>query len=122
LAVLYQRLVRRLCDNCKRPVSLPRAQLGDYGLGQADGGAETVTVYEAVGCEHCRHSGYRGRVVVAELLEIGEDIRELLDKGRIALETGELLRRQGAATIRDDARTKLLQGVTSLEEIRRVFA
>ncbi len=122
LAVLYQRLVRRLCDNCKRPVSLPRAQLGDYGLGPADGGAETVTVYEAVGCEHCRQSGYRGRVAVAELLEIGEDIRELLDKGRIALETGELLRRQGAATIRDDARAKLLQGITSLEEIRRVFA
>jgi type II secretory ATPase GspE/PulE/Tfp pilus assembly ATPase PilB-like protein len=122
LAVLYQRLVRRLCDNCKRPVSLPRAQLSEYGLGAAEGGAETVTVYEAVGCEHCRRSGYRGRVAVAELLEIGEDIRELLDKGRIALETGELLRRQGAATIREDAGAKLLQGITSLEEIRRVFA
>jgi len=122
LAVLYQRLVRRLCDNCKRPVSLPRAQLSEYGLGAAEGAAETVTVYEAVGCEHCRRSGYRGRVAVAELLEIGEDIRELLDKGRIALETGELLRRQGAATIREDAGAKLLQGITSLEEIRRVFA
>lgn len=121
LVVLYQRLVRRLCDNCKKPVAVPRALLAAEGLGEAEAAGE-VTVYEAVGCEHCRESGYRGRIAVAELLEVNEELRDLLDKGRIALETGSLLRQQGATSIRDDALAKLLQGVTSLEEIRRVFA
>lgn len=121
LVVLYQRLVRRLCDNCKRPVSVSRAVLAAEGLGAAEAAGE-VTVYEAVGCEHCRQSGYRGRVAVAELLEVDEELRDLLDKGRVGLDSGSLLRRQGANSIRDDALVKLLQGVTSLEEIRRVFA
>jgi len=121
LVVLYQRLVRRLCDNCKRPVSVPRAVLAAEGLGVAEP-AEEVTLHEAVGCEHCRQSGYRGRVAVAELLEVDEELRELLDKGRVGLDSGSLLHRQGANSIRDDALVKLLQGVTSLEEIRRVFA
>jgi type IV pilus assembly protein PilB len=121
LVVLYQRLVRRLCDNCKKPVTTNRAQLAAEGLGQA-GQVGEVTLYEAVGCEHCRESGYRGRIAVVELLEVNEELRDLLDKGRIALETGSLLRHQGVVSIRDDALAKLLQGVTSLEEIRRVFA
>lgn len=121
LVVLYQRLVRRLCDNCKRSVTLSWAQLAAEGLGEAEAAGD-VTIYEAVGCEHCRDSGYRGRIAVAELLEVNEELRELLDKGRVALETGNLLRQQGATSIREDALAKLLQGVTSLEEIRRVFA
>ncbi|GAB4302662.1 MAG: GspE/PulE family protein [Thiohalomonadaceae bacterium] len=119
LVVVYQRLVRRLCDDCKRPVTLPWRELAAAGL-DAPGEGE-VTVYEAAGCEHCRQSGYRGRVAVAELLEVDEALRELLDKGRVVLDGGDLLR-QESGCIRDDARIKLLQGITSLEEIRRVFA
>ncbi|MEW6647660.1 MAG: GspE/PulE family protein [Pseudomonadota bacterium] len=119
LVVVYQRLVRRLCDDCKRPVTLSWRELAAAGLGGT--GEGEVTVYEAVGCEHCRQSGYRGRVAVAELLEVDEALRELLDKGRAVLDGGDLLR-QETGSIRDDARAKLLQGLTSLEEIRRVFA
>ncbi|GEM_PF-1833801 len=124
LAVLYQRLLRRLCDNCKRPVELSWPQLLEQDFGRLEDAPDaptTVTVHEAVGCEHCRQSGYRGRIAVAEVLEITEDVRHLLEQGRMALET-DLLRKQGVNSIRDDALAKLLQGVTSLEEIRRVFA
>jgi type IV pilus assembly protein PilB len=121
LVVLYQRLVRRLCDDCKRPLRMSRAELAAQGWGEAAAAEDSVTVYEAVGCEHCRQSGYRGRIAVAELLEVTDEVRDLLEQGRLA-ESGGLLRSQGGRTIRDDAQAKLLQGVTSLEELRRVFA
>lgn len=121
LVVLYQRLVRRLCDNCKRPVTVSWTQLATQGFAVAERTGE-VTIYEAVGCEHCRQSGYRGRIAVVELLEVNEEMRALLDKGRIALDSSDLLQRQGTGSIRDDALAKLRQGITSLEEIQRVFA
>jgi Type II secretory pathway, ATPase PulE/Tfp pilus assembly pathway, ATPase PilB len=122
LVVVYQRLVRRLCDNCKRPLPMSRDELAAQGWGEAAGAEDCVTVYQAAGCEHCRQSGYRGRIAVAELLEVTDEVRDLLDQGRLALEGGGLPRSPGGRSIRDDAQAKLLQGVTSLEELRRVFA
>lgn len=124
LAVLYQHLVRRLCENCKRPVKIAGEELLAYGFDQnavAVAGNEPVTIYEATGCDHCRQTGYRGRIAIAELIEVDDRIRHLIEKGRLAIETAELLREQGMNTIRDDALVKLLQGVTSLAEIVRVL-
>lgn len=123
-AVLYQHLVRRLCDNCKRPVQFRWQQLVEYGF---DGtliarlASDPVTVYESVGCDHCRQTGYRGRIAITELMEADSELRSLLDKGKIAIETGELLRAKKQSTIMDDAMVKVLQGVTSLAEVARVL-
>ena len=123
LAVLYQRLARRLCDNCKRPVEMSGHQLQAHGFVRPGANLdEKVTVYEPVGCEHCHQSGYRGRIAIAELIEVNDDMKRLIDRGKLAFATAELLRRQGNSTIRDDALGKLLGGITSLDELLRVLA
>lgn len=124
LAVLYQRLARRLCDNCKRPVTTSWGELAAHGLVSkaAPNTQDEVTVYEAVGCEHCRQSGYLGRIAIAELIDVNDDVRRLIDKGKLSFDSSDLLQRQGNSTIRDDALDKLLAGVCSLEELLRVLA
>ena len=124
LAVLYQQLLRRLCDSCKRPVKVSRQELLARGFDSealAAIASKVVTLYEAAGCEHCQQTGYRGRIAIAELVEMNDELRALLDKGKIVVETAALLKR-GEGTIRHDAQEKVLTGVTSLEEVLRVLS
>ena len=115
LGVLAQRLVRRLCPECKNPTpaTLPEKEI----LGIAEN--EIATVYRPVGCHHCNHSGYRGRTGIHELLVVNEKVRELIHigAGEQAIER-EI--RQTSQSIRDDGLQKVLSGQTTLEEILRV--
>jgi general secretion pathway protein E len=111
--VVAQRLVRRLCSHCRRsePADAPTARLSGLPLGQ--------TVWRPQGCEHCNQTGYVGRVGLYELIRIDDRVRRLIaaDAGEdaiaaIAFETGGVLA--------DQARTMVLDGVTSVEEAIRV--
>ena len=116
LAVLAQRLVRTLCDDCKQPYQASAEELAYVADGDVAGGA---TLYRAVGCENCNHTGYRGRTGIHELLVVDERVRELIHNGH-GEQAIEKYVRQHQPSIRDDGLAKVLAGKTTLEEVLRV--
>ncbi len=120
-AVMAQRLVRRLCSRCKEAHTPTATELESVGL--PAGLVEGTTVYRAVGCDHCRRTGYSGRIGIFELLEMSPDLREAVftneATGRlreIAISSG------GMRSLRADGHRKILDGTTSIEEIMRVLS
>jgi type II secretion system protein E len=103
-AVLAQRLVRKLCTNCSRP-DLSRT------------GSDRKV---AAGCDECRHTGYRGRTAIFEILAIDDELRTLIASRASAGELMELAVRKGARTLLQDGMLKVDAGVTTLEEVMRV--
>jgi type II secretion system protein E (GspE) len=116
LAVLAQRLVRTLCDDCKEPYQASAEELEYVADGVVDGGAQ---LYRAVGCDKCNHTGYRGRTGIHELLVVDERVRELIHNGH-GEQAIEKYVRAAAPSIRDDGLAKVIAGVTTLEEVLRV--
>jgi len=115
-AILGQRLVRVLCRNCRRPE--PVTPEAGALLGAAPG---RHTVYRPVGCAECRDTGYRGRTGVFEILVPDDRIRDLVVRRSPASAITEAAREAGAASLREVAARKVLDGTTSLEEFWRVM-
>jgi len=119
-AVLAQRLVRILCDRCKRKHTLGAADLaadpryGALGFGTGD------TVHEPVGCERCGGTGYRGRTGVFECIEMIGPVRDLISADTDSVTIEQAAVRAGAITMIDDAVAKCGAGVTSAAEVLRV--
>lgn len=114
-AVIAQRLVRVLCARCKRAVApdrAARARLGDAPLPDV--------VYEAVGCAHCRHTGYRGRQGIFELLVLDDTLRALTHDHAGTERLRAAARQSGMTTLRDDALRLVRAGLTTLDEALRV--
>ena len=116
--VLAQRLVRRLCTHCKKPVQPPSELLESSGLGRFV--AAGAPIYEAVGCDHCRGTGYQGRTGTHELLVVDEAMRSAILQGHDASELQAIAIRAGMYTLYDDGLRKVAAGVTSLDEVLRV--
>ncbi len=115
LGVLAQRLVRRLCDRCRElhtPNDKEREILGNLVMHDSQ-------MYRAVGCKKCNMTGYRGRLGIHELLIVNDEVQELIQSGASELEI-ERICRLNSASIRDDGILKVLDGLTTLEEIMRV--
>jgi type IV pilus assembly protein PilB len=116
--VMAQRLVRRICMKCRRPV-----QYSDDVLREASVEPEStrnVVLYETVGCEECNGTGYRGRSAIVELLEFNDEIRDLIIARVPATQLKQTAREAGVVFLRDAAVEKLLAGETTLKEINRV--
>lgn len=113
-AVLAQRLVRTLCPQCKTRQPLDDARRQRYGFGP-----ETTQLWQATGCEHCNQTGYRGRTALHELVVVDEAVRKALNNGASEDEL-ETLIRSTTPTLRDDGLAKVLQGITTLEEVINV--
>jgi general secretion pathway protein E len=109
VAVLAQRLVRVICQNCKEPDG---TRIGPDG--------ETVECYRGRGCEECFGSGYTGRVGIFELMELNDDIRKLIMRAADAVEISNAARRNGMRNLREDGWLKVGQGVTTPDEVMRV--
>ncbi len=116
--VLAQRLVRVLCQYCKRSVHYPVQVLAESGL-NADDWRDT-TFYEPSGCIECAGTGYRGRTAIDELLELTDRVRELILAKRPSSEIRRAASLEGTRFLRDSALRKLRQGVTTLREINKV--
>ena len=111
--VVAQRLARRLCEHCKRPSPLPPGVMDGYQL-------EGAQPFEAVGCEQCAASGYRGRVGLYEVLPVSDDLRTLVLERASAEEIALFAAAQGMRRMRDDGIEKVRLGLTSLAEVSRV--
>jgi general secretion pathway protein E len=117
LGVLSQRLVRTLCANCKVPHQ-PSEQECEI-LGVKAKKAELTEIYSPKGCAACNQTGYRGRTGIHELLLVDEGIRDLIHNGH-GEQAIEKYIRKNTPSIREDGCLKVLQGMTSLEEVLRV--
>jgi type IV pilus assembly protein PilB len=118
IGVIAQRLVRVLCHHCKkphRPGELERRLLG-LVCDEAP-----PTIYRAAGCELCDHQGYSGRIAVMELLKMDEDLDELVARRATAREIRTLALAKGFRPLAEDAIQRVLEGVTSLDEVLRVI-
>ncbi len=115
LGVLAQRLVRTLCPECKEPYEADSVQRKLFDVKKKD----SLTLYRAKGCPHCNHKGYRGRTGIHELLLVDEHVQALIhdEAGEQAIEKYV---RDYTPSIRQDGLNKVLQGITSLEEVMRV--
>ena len=115
-----QRLVRRVCNACKRPVALNDEILRELQLDKAE--AKKVTFYEGAGCVECSNTGYRGRQGVYEVLPLTPQLRDLVLDRASAGELKKLAIEQGMLTLRRDALQKLKRGLTSVEEVLKETA
>ena len=116
--VIAQRLARRLCSNCKRPVNLPDNALLAEGFTQAQLEAG-ITLYEPVGCEECTE-GYKGRTGIYQVMPMSEEISVIVLEGGNAIQIAEAAQRAGINDLRQSALVKAAAGTTSLAEINRV--
>ena len=118
LIILAQRLLRRVCPQCKVLVEVPSEHLVAIGLPEAE--AATLTCYTGSGCEACSGTGYKGRMAIYEVLPLSPEIRELVINGASALEIKQVAVQQGMRTLRMSALTKLQEGITTVQEVVRV--
>ena len=117
--VIAQRLARRLCSQCKRPADVPKPSLLEMGFTEEDLANPEMVIYEAVGCPECRE-GYKGRVGVYEVMKVTPEISRIIMEDGNALQIGEASQRAGYNNLRRSGLLKVLQGVTTLQEINRV--
>jgi len=118
IAVLAQRLVRRLCPACKEPFVPSASDLAQIGATRED--LEGHTVYRPVGCPECLSTGYRGRAGIFELLLVDDDVRALVTARKSAGAVRKVALAHGMASLRHDGLRKMREGVTSLDEVLRV--
>ena len=116
--VMAQRLVRKICKKCRRPVQHSDDVLREAGIDPES--ARGAILYETVGCEECNGTGYRGRSAIVELLEFNDEIRDLIIARVPATQLKQTAREAGVVFLRDAAVEKLLAGETTLKEINRV--
>jgi len=116
---LAQRLIRKICEQCKESYSVEAEALSSYGY---TGEAEEVTLYRGVGCNECSNTGYKGRIGIYELMEVTESIKNLINKRTSANEIKRLAREQGMRTLREAGLSKVLKGETTIDEMLRVTA
>lgn len=113
--VLAQRLVRRICKACKEEYEPDRAELPpDF---KVEKGQKLV---KGKGCRECRNSGYRGRLGIYELLMVTDELREMIVQRKSATDMLTLARKQGLKLMREDGWTKVIKGMTTVEEVVRV--
>jgi len=117
-AVVAQRLVRRLCKECRRPLTPETLFLDEIGFPVE--GRETGTIYAVSSCEACRGTGFRGRVGIFEVLEANERIESMVIARTSASEIKQRAVSEGMCTLRDDGWRKVLGGVTTIDEVLRV--
>ncbi len=108
--VIAQRLGRKLCAKCKEPFEPNKEQLGGVKI-------NSDLIYRAKGCDECNHTGYKGRVVISEVMAINDEIRNIISKNGTYSEIKEAARRNGMDTLFETGLKKVEEGITSLDEV-----
>jgi type IV pilus assembly protein PilB len=117
--ITAQRLGRKLCVHCKRPAPLPIETLMTAGYSEAECDG-SWTPFEAVGCDNCKGTGYKGRVGIYEVMPISEDMERIILRSGTQLEIESQARKEGVRSLRQSGLIKVKNGLTSLAEIEAV--
>ena len=115
--IIAQRLARRLCNNCKTPVDIPKEALLEEGFLEDEVAA--LKVYKPVGCDQC-DKGYKGRVGIYQVMPISDAMSRIIMEGGTAIDLADQAEKEGINDLRKSGLLKIKQGVTSLEEVNRV--
>jgi type IV pilus assembly protein PilB len=115
--ICAQRLVRRICSNCKEQLEVPEQALLDAGYTAEE--VKTVKIYHGKGCTTCNKGGYKGRTGLYEVMEVTDELRELILVGASALELKKKAVELGMITLRRSGLTKIAAGLTTMEEVLR---
>jgi type IV pilus assembly protein PilB len=115
--ICAQRLIRKICPDCKVEVKTPLQALINAGFPQDE--AKTIHTYKGEGCKTCNGTGYKGRIGMYEVMEVGEDIQELILVGASAREIGRKAVEEGMLTLRQSGLAKIKAGATTLDEVLR---
>ena len=116
IGVIAQRLVRRLCPECKKPKKADADDL-ELLMRRPD---EDITVYEPCGCPRCDNTGFRGRIGVYEIMEVTQPLKTIISKGGNAEDIKNKALEEGMSTLRMSATKYVLEGITSIPEMMRV--
>ena len=116
--IMAQRLVRVICENCKRPKNFSPAELKEAGLDPA--AWSNVVLSEGAGCLECSGTGFHGRTAICELLDLTDRIREMIVDRRPTSEIKRIAREEGMITLRESGLAKIRAGLTTVKEINKV--
>ena len=111
--VIAQRLVRKLCPQCKEVIRLEKSVVQDYKLDDA-------RIYGPKGCSFCNKRGYAGRLPLFEIMSVDEELQDMIERRKDIGAIREHLNTKGMRTLREDGLDKVCQGLTSLDEVLSV--
>ena len=114
-AIIAQRLVRKICQNCKQPTELTEGEISALGLDASQLG--DATVMKGAGCDACKHLGYKGRMGIFEIFMIDDEVRHMINEKASTIELRKRAREMGMRTLREDGIRKVLAGMTTAEEV-----
>lgn len=115
--IAAQRLIRRICPNCKEEIDTPIQAL--LGVGFSESEAHDIRLYKGRGCDKCNNTGYKGRTALIEVMTMTDDLRELVLSGATAIELRRKAREEGMITLRESGLHKIREGITTIEEVVR---
>ena len=118
IAIMAQRLIRTVCPKCRQKYRPSDEVLAETGFTEEE--IENANFMRGKGCNHCNKSGFKGRIAIYELMPVNGKIRELIFTGAGTTEIRKLAIKQGMATLYVDGMQKVLQGISTLEEVYRV--
>jgi len=116
--ILAQRLARKICADCRQPIETNVKALVDLGV--KPDVAQKLQLFKGAGCRTCSNTGYKGRIAVYEVMPFGDPLKELVLQGASTAEVKAEMIRQGVKTLRMSAISKLIEGITTVEEVLRV--
>lgn len=114
-AIVAQRLVRKLCNNCKAPAELTDGELHSLHIEASQ--TDNASAMGPVGCEQCRNKGYRGRAGIFEMFQIEDEVRFMINDRLSTMQLRQRARELGMRTLREDGVRKVLSGMTTAEEV-----
>ncbi|MDY7010694.1 MAG: GspE/PulE family protein, partial [Planctomycetota bacterium] len=116
-AILAQRLIRRICENCKTPETKKDGAIARYLTKHK---ADISQIYHGTGCDKCRNTGYKGRLGIYEMIEVDDEMRDLITSNPSLMDLRRACKVHGMRTLVEDGLQKVAAGLTTVEEIARV--
>ncbi len=118
--IIAQRLARRICPKCSTKKEIPVSTLIENGMDPET--AENTTCLTGKGCDNCNHTGYRGRIALYEVMTFGDEVKAAVLDGANSMELKNIALKNGMKSLRQSGLSKLVEGVTSFQEVLRVTA
>lgn len=119
IGVLAQRLGRKICSNCKEQYEVPATDLRRFGF-KPESADQRITLWRGAGCETCRHTGYKGRLGLYSLMRVNDELADLIVRRAPLNDIRDAAKANGMHELREDGLEKVLQGITTPDEVMRV--